>query len=80
MPQLAAVTFHCDEEPTVRLRALPFDGQVEVLVTFPEQRRAVVLFGDGPSIVAGLRCVATEVENLLGLAGAPALPPEVTNR
>lgn len=74
MPQLAAVTFHCDEDPVVRVRELPFDQRVEVLVTFPDQHRAVVLFGDGPSIVAGLRCVADEVENRLGLAAAPVAP------
>ena len=70
MPQVAAITFHCDEVPEVRVRQLPFDDRVEVLVRFPEQRRAVVRFGEPQSIVDGLRCVASEVEAQLA-AGDP---------
>ena len=87
MPQLAAVTFQCDEEPVVRVRELPFDDRVEVLVTFPQQHRAIVLFGDGASIVAGLRCLADDVERSLttdateveiDLVTPPASPAEPT--
>ena len=76
MPPMAAITFHCDEVPEVRVRRLPFDDHVEVLVRFPEQRRAVVLFGDPQSIVDGLRCVATEIEAQLAAGDTVTVEPE----